>query len=118
MSQRTEQVASELAQIIGEIFSRELEFPDGTLATITRVEVMPDLKYADVYISVLPFAESERVMGYLIRQRGQVQKAIGRHLVMRNTPKIMFRLDTLPEHAAQLEAIMDKEAASAEENES
>lgn len=109
MSRRTEQVSSLLGQLIGEIFSRTLEFPEGTLATISRVEVPTDLKTANVYVSVLPFSESDHVLGYLIRNRKRVQKEVSQEMVMKSMPKILFHLDTLPEHAAKIEAIIDQE---------
>lgn len=109
MSRRTEQVESLIGHLLGDVFSRSLEFPDGTLATISRVEVPPDLKTANVYISVLPFAESERVMGYLIRNRNRVQKEIAKGMVMKITPKIMFILDDLPEHASQIDRLIEEE---------
>jgi ribosome-binding factor A len=109
MSRRTEQVESLVGQLVGEIFSRSLEFPDGTLATISRVHVPTDLKTATIYVSVLPFSESEHVLGYLIRNRKRIQSEMVKEMVMRSTPKIIFELDTLPEHASKIDEIIESE---------
>mgnify|MGYP001567582500 CR=1 FL=1 len=39
----------ELAKII----DREIEFPEGSLVTVTRVSVSPDARYATVFITAL-----------------------------------------------------------------
>jgi len=54
MNKRILRINSLIRDELSNILLREVEFPDGVLATITRVEVSDDLFNASVYISVLP----------------------------------------------------------------
>lgn len=101
--------------LLGDVFSRSLEFPEGTLPTISRVEIPTDLKTANVYVSVLPFSESERVLGYLIRNRSRIQQAVNKGLVMKSSPKLHFQLDTQEEHASKIDQIIEQERHEREE---
>lgn len=107
MSIRTEQVESMIQQHLGEVFSREVELPEGTLATIASVSVPPDLKRAIVSISVLPFDKSKAVLKRLKGQKGHIQKELHKMMVMKSSPKLEFKIDTTQEHVSQLEELMD-----------
>jgi ribosome-binding factor A len=62
MTKRTEQLSALIQHNLNEIFVREVEFPLGTLATITRVEVTPDLSWAMVDLSILPISKQGSVL--------------------------------------------------------
>ena len=109
MSQRTEQVEATLKKILGEIFTRDVEFPEDHLATITRVEVAPDLKNAKVYISVLPYDSGEDVLTMLQGQRSRIQKEAHAHLTMKFSPVFEFILDDQGEKADVIERLIDQE---------
>lgn len=107
MTQRTEQVESLLQQVLGEILSREVEFPDGVLASISRIVVPADLKTARVWISALPDHRAAEVKNVLKRERSRIQKEVGKKMTMKSTPKIEFIIDREPERVAKLEDLMD-----------
>ena len=58
-SRRRVQLADFLRDEISEILQREMKDPRLGLASITRVELSPDLRYAKVFVSVLG-SEEER----------------------------------------------------------
>lgn len=109
MSQRLEQVEANLKKIIGEIFTREVEFPQDHLASITNVVVSPDLKHAKIYISVLPFDSSEEVLAMLQSQRSRIQKSAHEQLTMKFSPIFEFFLDDQEEKADEIERLIDQE---------
>ena len=53
-SHRTEQVGELMKQELANIFLRDMDFPLGTLVTITRVIVSGDMRQAKVMISIMP----------------------------------------------------------------
>lgn len=110
MTRRSDQVAERIHRLVGDAFERELEFPEGVLPTISRVDVEPDLKRANIYITVLPFNRSEEVMQYLIRNRKRIQQSVVRQLTMKFVPDLFFISDAQTEHADQIERIIDAEA--------
>ena len=109
MSIRTEQVASLIKEIMGDLFTREVEFPEGTLATITRVTIPADLKNASVYVSVLPFARGAEVMNVIRRAQSRLQYGMSKQLTMKFSPRLHFVFDEQPEKAAEIERLIDEE---------
>lgn len=110
MTRRSDQVGERIHRLVGNAFERELEFPEGVLPTISRVDIEPDLKRANIYITVLPFNRSEEVMQYLIRNRKRIQQQVVRQLTMKFVPELHFISDAQTEHADQIERIIDAEA--------
>ena len=108
MSKRTEQVSQLIQNQLGEIISREIELPEGSFITITRVEISPDLKNANVWISILPTGMRGTVLEVLRKNMGGLRKALGQRLTMRSTPKIFFRVDVTEEEAGEIEKILDE----------
>jgi ribosome-binding factor A len=75
-----------------------------------RVDVEPDLKRAEVHITVLPFDRSQEVLTYLIRNRKRIQKSVNKALTMKFSPEIYFITDNLTETATAIERLIDEEA--------
>lgn len=109
MSQRTDQVESQIQRLLGEVLNREIELPEGHLATVTRVSITRDLKNARVFVSVLPFDSSDSVMKILQNNRGMIQKELHSQLTMKFSPKLEFLLDKQAEYADQIERLIDEE---------
>ena len=62
--------------------------------SVTRVELSPDLRYADVYLSVMGTdAESKKTMTGLESARGMIQTRLARRLDIRKCPILRFHLD-------------------------
>jgi ribosome-binding factor A len=74
------------------IVTREISF-DGALITINYVDVNPDLKSADVFVSVLGSEKAENVMTRLEEHRVAFQSELARRVTMKYTPHLHFHLD-------------------------
>jgi ribosome-binding factor A len=75
------------------IVAREINF-EGALVSINHVDVTADLKNAHVFVSVLGSeAGAEEVMSKLEASRPVLQAELGRHLTLKYTPHLLFRLD-------------------------
>ena len=107
MSQRTEQVSALIQERIGEFFSKHLELKDA-LVTVTRVETAPDLKHANVFISVLPESRRGSGLAAVTKLRGEVGRSLFRDLSMRPVPAIHFQIDELEAHAATIEDLLNQ----------
>lgn len=107
MSKRTEQVAALLQRLISDIISKDMEIERDALITIARVEVPGDLKTAKVFVSVLPYALSDRVLQQLKRAKGFIQKEMSRDIEMKFSPKLKFEIDHQAEYASRIEALLD-----------
>ena len=106
MSQRIVQINELLRSHLGEIFSREITFKDGILATITRVAVTPDLRRASVSVSAFPESEKDYVLNTLKKERGKIQKKLNELLYMKPLPLISFGFDPTESKADEIERIL------------
>ena len=73
------------------------------MASILRVDVSGDLRYAKVYVSVLG-DERERAstIAGLSRAAGFIRKGLGRVLTIRYIPELNFILDTSIEYSVDI----------------
>ncbi len=108
MSKRTDQVSQLIQNQLGEVISREIELPDGSLVTIIRVEVSPDLKNANIWISIFPAGLRGTVLEILRKNMTELQKALSERSTMRFTPKLFFRIDVTEEKAEEVERLLNE----------
>lgn len=94
---RTRRVSEEVRKIISKMLY-EGQIKDAkvksskSLISVTSVEVVRDLRYAYVYISVLG-NDAQSVIEGLQNAAGYVRKEVGQQMNIRYTPEIVFRLD-------------------------
>ena len=111
-ARRIEKVQVLGREILAEIIARELQFPEGTLVTVTRVEVSGDLYYARVFVSVLGRdAQAENiVLTELARATGAMQLELNRRLRMRPVPRITFEIDEDEKRRERIEKLLTENA--------
>lgn len=108
MSHKTEQLASTLHRAVAQTLGRGLHDPrmDGSLVSVTRVDVSPDLRNARVYVSVMPEKHQRRVLAALRHATRYLQAEVKKKLATRVVPHLEFRFDEkLQKQHAVLEAI-------------
>jgi len=93
------------------IIAREMNF-EGALVSINDVDVASDLKNAHVFVSVLGTAAGESVISKLNSNRATLQAELARHVTMKYTPHLIFRLDNSIERGARVIEIMQEMEAS------
>ena len=89
---RGEKLNMLLRDELGKIIDREIEFPEGSLVTITHVVTSPDLRYATVLLSILN-ADPNRILEMLDKNVYPIQQQLNRKLRMRPVPRIRFAVD-------------------------
>jgi ribosome-binding factor A len=83
----------------------------GGFVTITDVRTSPDLRHADVYVSVLGTeSERESSLAALDELRVELQAEIAAHLRMKNTPILRFEYDDSVERASHVNELINEEA--------
>jgi ribosome-binding factor A len=114
---RTERVAS----LIGEVVSTEivtgLSDPRLAFVTVTGVTISPDLRYADVRISILGDAKTQRqCLRAINHAHGRIQKKVAQALVTRTCPICRFHVDESVKRSVSLGALIAKARAEDEAN--
>jgi ribosome-binding factor A len=93
-SRRQEQVADEIRREIGELLLKQIKDPRVGFASVTEVQVSPDLRHAHINVSVFGSdAERQSTMEALQHGSGYFRREIGAALKLRYTPTIAFHLD-------------------------
>ncbi len=104
-SVRTERVGSLIQELLGPII-REYTLETNSLATVSKVEVTPDMRTAKVWLSIFG-GKDEVVLNELKKNIYHIQGDINRELVMKVIPRLEFHLDTSPRQAQHISEIMN-----------
>lgn len=104
---RIEKINSLIQRELSQIISREIDFPQGLLVTVTGVETLPDLSLAKIWLSIFPVQETKNVIKILNKRIGYLQRLLNKRLIMRPLPRIKFFVDTAEERAAKVEDLLD-----------
>jgi ribosome-binding factor A len=97
-----ELVKRELSSII----AREINF-EGALVSVNAVDVVPDLKSAHVFVSILGVANGGSVIDKLEAYRPALQAELSRHVVLKYTPHLIFHIDESIKRGARVLEILD-----------
>ena len=109
MSRRTQRIGDLLRREIAEIIVRRLKDPRVGLATVSAVDVSPDLKHARVRVSILGNEENrDECMEALDHASGYIRSQVARGLKnMRVVPDLIFELDRGPEYSQHIDHLLE-----------
>ncbi|MFL6235932.1 MAG: 30S ribosome-binding factor RbfA [Thermoanaerobaculia bacterium] len=108
MSRRTDRVSDLLRAELSDLLLREIHDPRVKLASVTAVEVTPDLRRAVVRISVLgDDAQRQEAIEGLRHAKGFLRTELAHRLRTRATPELVFELDRGAEHSQRISDILE-----------
>jgi ribosome-binding factor A len=108
MSRRTDRVSDLLRAELADLLLREVHDPRVKLASVSRVDVTPDLGRAVVKISVLgEDAQRQETIEGLRHARGFLRTELARRLRLRVTPELVFELDRGAEHSQKISDLLE-----------
>ncbi len=104
MSRRTDRVNELLREELGELVQFHVKDPrvEGRFVSVTGVDVSPDLKHADVFVSCLRSEEGPEAVEGLQHSASFLHEQLVSRLRMRAVPKLTFKLDRSMETADRL----------------
>jgi ribosome-binding factor A len=108
MSKRIQRLNELIKEELGKILLREGNFPKGVLVIITRVETSANLSEANVWISVLPEDQTEKIVAILNKIIYHLQQKINKTIRIKFVPKIRFLIETKTKEAARIEELLEK----------
>ena len=104
---RVLRVAEALKREVGFILDREIDDPRIGMATITRVELSDDLRYAKLFVSFLGEAEERDVaLSHLRRARRFLRGQLASRMDLRVVPELTFVLDDSSEQYLKIAEIL------------
>ncbi|MBE7443959.1 MAG: 30S ribosome-binding factor RbfA [Planctomycetia bacterium] len=108
-SRRVERLAESIKQEASKIILYELKDPRISFITVTNVEVVPDLKRAKIYISILgDDLARRRTLQAIEHAKGFIQAKVGAHLQIRYTPVLTFCLDESVQKSLHILKLIDE----------
>ncbi len=107
---RNERVAAAIRRELADILQHELKDPRVNQATVTEVDVSPDLRNARVYISFLSDEKEvvDAAMKGLKSARGFLRSTLASRLNLRYMPELDLRHDTLVRDSMKLDELIAK----------
>ena len=120
-TRRTSRVGEMVRDALVEVLRHDLKNVDIGFASITGVDVSPDLHFARVYVSGLSEEQTREAVEQLQHPRGAARRFLGQRIRLRYTPELDFKYDDTAMRASRIEYVLGslrKEVdASAEEAE-
>ena len=112
---RTRKIGELLQRELASLIPRELDDPRAAHATLTAVDVAPDLSHAKVYVTFLGVAEQAKsAVAALNHAAGFLRHALRERVILRHVPELRFVYDESVERGDTIERLLAK--ARAERN--
>lgn len=107
---RNERIAASLLREAAQVIATEIKDPRVKLATVTEVDVAPDLRNATIFVSFMDDDETKikEAMEALAKASGFVRTSLANRLKMRYMPKITFEYDRLIKESMRIDALIAK----------
>jgi ribosome-binding factor A len=95
MAHRKERISKFVRDVVSDAITNRINDPRvHRFTSVTRVEVSPDYRVADVYVSVMGSEnESKTTIRGLDSARGMIQTRLAKQINMRQCPQLRFHLD-------------------------
>lgn len=115
MLQLGEQIREHIAMML---VRGEISDPRVRGITLNSVKMSPDLQIAKVYFSVLGEPEQRKLAEKGLKQAsGFIRRELGKSLLIRYTPEIVFYYDDSVEYSVKMGALLTKVSDELKENE-
>lgn len=112
-SRRQKKICRVIREAASDIIQHRLNDPriEG-IVTVTEVDIAPDLKSADVYLSVMAVDEkvAATTIGAISRASGYIQTEVGRRMTTKFYPKLTFHEDTKIKRTLETLKLIDEAA--------
>ncbi len=103
---RLDKVNELMKREIGSYIQKEFDWP-GTIVSILGVEITEDLKEGRVWVGVVGRMAPSQVVDKLTRHRSDIQHAVSRRVILRNTPRLTFKHDNSAQRGVELVNLLD-----------
>lgn len=105
-TRRTSKVGEVIRDALVDVFRHDLKHMSLGLASITGVDVSPDLHFARVFISGYNEDEAKATVKELQNARGRIRGFLGKRIHLRYTPELDFKFDETTMRASRIEALL------------
>lgn len=108
---RQQKIGRQIQRDMSEILQRETAgLALGTLVSVTRVRMSPDLSLAKIYVSIFPFDKHAEVMENLNENIRVLRKLLGDRVKhqLRHVPELAFYVDDSLEYISEIDKLLQQ----------
>lgn len=108
---RIQRVADQIQRELATLIQLEMKDPRLGMITVSAVDVSRDLKYADIYVTILEQqgkAERDQALEILARGAGFLRRRLGQLIKLRVVPELRFHYDESIARGQKLSALIEK----------
>lgn len=105
---RIEKINQLIKQQLSQIINKEIEFPQNTIITITRVQTTPDIKIAKVYLGVVPENFRGSALEILRKNKKKLHALLKKQIKTKFTPNLNFLIDEQEIYASEIDKLLDE----------
>ncbi|MCE5344577.1 MAG: 30S ribosome-binding factor RbfA [Eubacteriales bacterium] len=105
--QRIDRISEEVRREVDAIIRDQLHDPriKGTFS-VTRADVTRDLRYAKIHVSILEEEDRAPLMAALKSAAGFIRHELGRRMIIRYAPELLFEVDHNIEYGVHIAAVL------------
>lgn len=108
MKKKHQQTAEVVWHELAGILARELELPEKSSVSITKVVVAPDLRYATIWLDLMP-EESVGLLYAIVRDsQKELRRLLAERLNWRVAPLLRFRVDKNAKLVNEIEGLLQQ----------
>lgn len=106
---RTDRVANEIQNILGQIQTQYIDLTELGFITFTKVNISPDLKHAKIFFGVVNNKKTiEKTTIELNKKSKAFRKYLGQQLTIKFTPELKFYYDDSISHVERIDKLFNK----------
>ncbi len=108
-SNRMYKIDEQLKEEISKIISYDLKNPHLTgMISVTHVKTTPDLRYAQVFVSMIGEKSRKDNLKILKQSSGYIRSEIAKRINLRITPELVIVFDDSMEYGERIDNILNK----------
>jgi ribosome-binding factor A len=99
-----------LQKELSELFRKQTAIMRGTLVTVSRVRVSPDLGIAKVYLSIFPSEKGKELLESIEKNKKTLRYDLGQivRMQLRKIPELVFYLDDSMDYVENIDKLLKK----------
>lgn len=99
-----------LQKELSELFRKQTAVMRGTLITVSRVRVSPDLSVAKVYLSIFPSEKGNELIESIEKNKKTLRYDLGQivRMQLRRIPDLVFYLDDSLDYVENIDKLLKK----------
>ena len=105
---RQNKIARLLQKELSVIFQEQTRAMHGTMISVTRTKVSPDLSICTAYLSIFPSEKAEELLKNIEKNSQQVRYALGRRVryQLRIVPELRFFIDDSLDYIERIDELL------------